>query len=59
LEIEENSEFSLIKDIINPIMFYVILLYIWGEDNKEVNFGNLRDGSRKTKDGYKKLWFYR
>ena len=57
LKIEENGEFSLTKDIIYPTMPYVILSHTWGEDDEEVTFEDLKDGSGKTKKGYKKLRF--
>jgi hypothetical protein len=57
LKLEENGEFSLTKDITYPTMPYAILSHTWGEDDEEVNFGDLKDGSRKTKDGYRKLHF--
>ena len=58
LKLEENGEISLTKDITYPITPYAILSHTWGEDDEEVNFGDLKDGSGKTKDGYKKLRFY-
>jgi hypothetical protein len=57
LKVEANGEFSLTNDITNPITPYAILSHTWGEDNKEVNFRDLKDGSEKTKDGYRKLYF--
>jgi len=63
LKLEDNGEFSLTKNITypttprTPSTPYAILSHTWGEDDEEVNFGDLKDGSRKTKDGYKKLWF--
>jgi hypothetical protein len=59
LKLEANSKFSLTNDITYPIMPYTILLYTWGEDDKEVTFDDLKDGSGKTKNGYKKLRFCR
>ena len=59
LKLEANSEFSLTNDITYLIMSYIILLYTWGEDNKEITFENLKDSSGKIKNKYKKLWFYR
>jgi hypothetical protein len=53
----EDGEISLINDITYLIMPYTILLHTWGEDNKEVNFDNLNNCFRKTKDRYEKLWF--
>jgi len=57
LKLEVNGEFSLTNDITYPITPYAILLHTWGEDNKEITFEELKDSSRKTKSGYKKLRF--
>ncbi|PQE05113.1 hypothetical protein CJF31_00006091 [Rutstroemia sp. NJR-2017a BVV2] len=38
-------------------MPYAILSHTWGEDDEEVSYKNLKDGTEKTKDGYKKLRF--
>ena len=57
LKLEANGEFSLTNDIINPTTPYAILSHTWGEDDEEVTFDNLKDGSGKTKNGYKKLRF--
>jgi uncharacterized protein with WD repeat len=57
LKLEENGEISLTNDITYPTMPYAILSHTWGEDDEEVNFRDLKDGSGKTKDGYKKLRF--
>jgi len=58
LKLEENNEISFTKDITYSTMPYAILLHTWGEDDKELNFENLKDGSGKTKDGYRKLMVY-
>jgi hypothetical protein len=57
LKLAENGEISLTKDITYPITPYAILSHTWGEDDEEVNFDDLKDRSRETKDGYKKLRF--
>ncbi len=57
LKLEANGDFSLTNDITHPTMPYAILSHTWGEDNEEVTFENLKDGSGKTKNGYKKLRF--
>ncbi|KAF8866786.1 WD40 repeat-like protein [Acephala macrosclerotiorum] len=69
LKLEENGEISLTKDITYPTTPYAILSHTWGEDDEEVNFEDLEDGSGyymtffrrkkkgKTKIGYKKLQF--
>ena len=57
LKLEGNSEFSLTADIIKPTTPYAILSHTWGDDDEEVNFKDLTDGSGKTKDGYRKIRF--
>ena len=56
LELKESGELSLMKDLINNIPPYAILLHTWGED-KEVTFQDLKGGSKTTKTRYKKIWF--
>jgi hypothetical protein len=57
LKLKDNGEISLTKDITHPTTSYAILSHTWGNDDEEVNFEDLKDGSGKTKDGYKKLRF--
>lgn len=57
LKLEGNNEFSLTSDIINPTTPYAILSHTWGDDNEEISFKDLMDGSEKTKDGYRKIRF--
>ena len=57
LKLEANGEFSLTNDITHPIAPYAILSHTWEEDNEEVTFEDLKDGSGKSKNGYKKLRF--
>jgi hypothetical protein len=57
LKLEANGEFSLTNDITHPTTPYAILSHTWGEDDEEVTFEDLKDGSGKTKNGYKKLRF--
>ncbi|CZR67955.1 uncharacterized protein PAC_17854 [Phialocephala subalpina] len=57
LKLEANGEFSLTNDITYPITPYAILSHTWGEDDEEVTFEDLQNGSGKTKNGYKKLQF--
>jgi hypothetical protein len=54
-KLEANSEFSLTNDITHPPAPYAILSHTWGEDNEEVTFEDLKDGSGKTKNRYRKL----
>ena len=57
LKLEANGEFNLTKDIIHPTSPYAILSHTWGEDDEEVTFEDLKNGSGKTKIGYRKLQF--
>src|SRR6266487_3923768 len=57
LEVNGSGQFSLTKDIINNTTPYAILSHTWGDDDKEVNFKDLIDGSGKTKAGYGKIRF--
>jgi hypothetical protein len=60
LKLEDSGEFSLTKSITHPTTPtapYAILSHTWGEGDEEVNFGDLKDSSRKTKVGCKKLRF--
>lgn len=58
LELKDN-EFSLTKDIVNNKgeYAYAILSHTWGDDDDEVNYKDLTEGSGKTKTGYKKILF--
>ncbi|KAH8800856.1 heterokaryon incompatibility protein-domain-containing protein [Xylogone sp. PMI_703] len=57
LKLETNGEFSLTNDITHPTTPYAILSHTWEEDDEEVTFEDLKYGSGKTKNGYKKLRF--
>ncbi|PVH75291.1 hypothetical protein DL98DRAFT_388945, partial [Cadophora sp. DSE1049] len=59
LKLEANGEFNLTDDITYPTTPYAILSHAWGENNEEVTFQDLKNGSGKTKNGYKKLGFCR
>jgi hypothetical protein len=61
LEWPEAGVFSLSKTFADEVPPYTILLYTWGEDDKEVTFQDLKDGLRdgasERKPGYKKIRF--
>ena len=57
LKISSHCEFSLTKDLINNIPPYAILSHTWGDDDQEVTFKDLTEGSGKTKVGYRKIQF--
>ena len=57
LELKDNGEFSLTRDIVNNKRPYAILSHTWGDDDEEVNFKDMTEGFGKTKAGYKKILF--
>jgi hypothetical protein len=57
LELKNNGEFSLTKDLISNIPRYSILSHTWGDDDEEVTFKDLTERSGETKTGYKKIQF--
>ena len=59
LELISHGEFSLTKELINNIPPYAILSHTWGDDDQEVTFKDLTEGSGKTKAGYRKIRFCR
>jgi hypothetical protein len=52
-----RGELSLTKDLIEDIPRYAILSHAWGEDDEEVTFNDLKDGSGNSKAGYTKIQF--
>lgn len=54
---EDNNNFHLTHDIINPAMRYAILSHTWGDDNEEVSLKDLTSLHGKTKKGYRKIRF--
>jgi hypothetical protein len=52
-----NGDLSLTKDLITDIPLYAILSHTWGDDEEEVTFKDLTEGSGKTKSGYRKIQF--
>jgi hypothetical protein len=57
LQVDEDGGFSLTKDLIYNIPPYAILSHTWGDEEEEVTFKDLKEGSGKTKAGYKKIQF--
>jgi len=57
LERKVNGEFSLTKNFIGNIPAYVILSHTWGDDDQEVTFKDINEGSGKFKTGYQKIRF--
>jgi hypothetical protein len=57
LERRDNGEFSLTKDLVDNIPAYAILSHTWGDDDQEVTFENLTEGTGQSKAGYQKIRF--
>ncbi|KAF2183950.1 HET-domain-containing protein [Zopfia rhizophila CBS 207.26] len=57
LEFKSHGEFSLTKDLIDLIPPYAILSHTWGDDDEEVTFKDVTEGSGKSKAGYRKIQF--
>ena len=57
LQLKTNGEFSLTKDLLTNIPPYAILSHTWGDDDQEVTFKDLTEGSGNTKAGYRKIQF--
>jgi hypothetical protein len=57
LQLKTNDEFGLTKDLINNIPPYAILSHTWGNDDEEVTFKDLAEGSRNNKAGCRKIQF--
>jgi hypothetical protein len=59
LELNISGELYLTKDFINKDRLYVILSHTWEDDDDEVTFKDLVEGSGKTKSRYRKIQFCR
>src|SRR6266498_1677399 len=57
VELKNNGEFSLTKDLVHKIPPYAILSHTWGADNEEVTNEDLAEGTGKDKIGYRKIQF--
>jgi hypothetical protein len=58
LQLDEHSDFSPTKDLINEIPLYAILSHTWEEEHEEITFGDLIKDSGRSKTGtvgYKKI----
>jgi hypothetical protein len=57
LELKDNGDFGLTKDILYDVQPYAILSHTWGGDDEEVTYQDMIRGTGKTKAGYKKIRF--
>ena len=55
----ETGKFTLTKKFIgiDQIPPYAILSHTWGQDNGEVTFEDIMNGTGEDKPGYEKIWF--
>ena len=57
LQLQQNGEVSLTKDLIDHIPPYAILPHTWGNDDEEITFRDMTEDSGKTKPSYRKIRF--
>lgn len=57
LEIADNDDVRLTKDLVSNIPPYAILSHTWGDDEDEVTFQDFKKAHQKTKPGYQKIRF--
>src|SRR4051812_29641219 len=57
LQLRDNDNFSLVEYVSNNVPRYAILSHTWGLDDEEVTFQDLKDGTGKSKAGYRKIRF--
>ncbi|RDW63506.1 hypothetical protein BP6252_11051 [Coleophoma cylindrospora] len=57
LELKPDGGLSLTHDLVTDIPAYAILSHTWGDDNQEVTFKDLTEGSGESKAGYQKIRF--
>ncbi|RYP24412.1 hypothetical protein DL767_008620 [Monosporascus sp. MG133] len=57
LTLRDNGDLSLSKDLIKDIPPYAILSHTWGDDDQEVTFKDVEEGTGRDKAGYRKIQF--
>jgi hypothetical protein len=57
LELKSHGKFGLAKFIGGVIPRYAILSHTWGQEDDEVTFRDIIDGTGKSKAGYSKIKF--
>ncbi|KAK8115614.1 kinesin light chain 1 [Apiospora sp. TS-2023a] len=55
LQRQSDGSFRLTKDFVDAIPPYAILSYTWGDDDQEVTFQDVKEGTGQRKEGYRKL----
>ncbi|KAK8071888.1 HET-domain-containing protein [Apiospora saccharicola] len=57
LQCQSDGSFCLTRDFVDAIPPYAILSHTWGDDDQEVTFQDMKEGTGRHKDGYRKLEF--
>ncbi|RYP86623.1 hypothetical protein DL769_000691 [Monosporascus sp. CRB-8-3] len=57
LMLRGNGDLSLTKDLIKDVPPYAILSHTWGDDDQEVTFKDVEEGTGRDKAGYRKIQF--
>jgi hypothetical protein len=59
LKIQHDGSLTLTEDLIENIPQYAILSHTWEDDNQEVTFKDILEGTGQQKEGYRKIKFCR
>ncbi|KAK8006763.1 Carbonic anhydrase [Apiospora arundinis] len=54
---QSDGSYCLTGDLVGNIPPYAILSHTWGPDDQEVTFQDVKEGTERHKDGYRKLEF--
>jgi hypothetical protein len=57
LQRQSDGSFRLTKAFVDAIPPYAILSHTWGDDDQEVTFQDMTEGTGRHKDGYCKIEF--
>lgn len=57
LQRQSDVSFRLTKDFVDAVATYAILSHTWGDDDQEVTFQDVNEGTGQHKEGYRKLQF--
>ncbi|KAK7967604.1 uncharacterized protein PG986_001881 [Apiospora aurea] len=55
LQRQSDGSFCLTKDFVDAIPPYAIPSHTWGDDDQEVTFQDVKEGTGQHKEGYRKL----
>ncbi|KAK7990391.1 kinesin light chain 1 [Apiospora arundinis] len=57
LQRQSDGSLCLTRDFVDAIPPYAILSHTWGDDDQEVTFQDMKEGTGRHKDGYHKIEF--